>query len=175
MPRTLITFLGTGEYSETVYQWPGLGEHSTAHVAAALGKLWEANHVVVLATQLAEDSNGASLRESCALASLPNPVLLRLPDGRSEEELWAQFQVIRQAIADASAGEVLIDITHGFRAQPFFAGGVLSLLRAAGAGPSLASPFWPTVNIGSWNPFHPFGTCPSLSKSSTGRRRWVSS
>lgn len=129
--RTLITFVGTGDYSETVYQWQGVGEHRTAHIAAALGALWKATGIVALATQPAEDKNGDPMRGSLAAAGLPEPLFKRLPDGRNEGELWMQFQVMREAIEVAAGGDALIDITHGFRAQPFFAGAVLSVLRAA--------------------------------------------
>jgi CRISPR-associated protein Csx16 len=132
MQRTLITYLGIGDYGETVYQWQGIGEHQTPHIAAALGKLWNATGVVVLATHAAEDRNGGPLCRSLAAADLPQPEFRRLPEGRTEEELWAQFQVIREAIGEAAGGAVLIDITHGFRAQPFFAGAALSVLRAVG-------------------------------------------
>jgi CRISPR-associated protein Csx16 len=132
MTTTLITFAGTGDYAETVYQWRGVGDYRSQHIAAALGKLWKATAIVVLATQAAEDKNGNRLRDSLAAASLPQPVFKRLPDGRTEEELWTQFQAMREAIALAAGSDVLIDITHGFRAQPFFAGAVLSLLRASG-------------------------------------------
>jgi CRISPR-associated protein Csx16 len=132
MRRTLITFLGTHDYADTVYQWQGVGEHRTPHIAAALGKLWQAGSIRVLATQAAEDKNGNRLRENVAAAVLPEPTFERLPDGRTEEELWAQFRVLREAIELAAGGQVLIDITHGFRAQSFFAGAALSVLRAAG-------------------------------------------
>jgi CRISPR-associated protein Csx16 len=136
MQRTLITFLGIHNYSETLYHWQGVGEHRSAHVATALANLWNATGVVVLATRAAEDKNGDPLRESLSAVGLPEPVFKRLPDGRTEEELWMQFQAMREAIARAADGEVLVDITHGFRAQPFFAGAVLTVLRAAGLEPN---------------------------------------
>lgn len=92
MQRTLISFLGTNDYSETVYHWPGLGEYRTTHVAAALAGLWKATHIVVLATQAAEEKNGAGLRDCLAAAALPEPVVKRLPDGRTAPELWMQFR-----------------------------------------------------------------------------------
>src|SRR3982750_313099 len=101
MPRTLITFLGPTDYAETVYRWQELGEYKTAYIAAALGKLWQATHIVILATQAAADKNGRPLRESLAAAGLPEPVFKRLPDGRSEEELWTQFRVMRETIQEA--------------------------------------------------------------------------
>src|SRR2546426_1025006 len=86
MQRTLITFLGTHDYADTVYQWQGVGEHRTPHIAAALGKLWQASSIRVLATQAAEDKNGNRLRGSLTAADLPEPVSKRLPDGRPEKE-----------------------------------------------------------------------------------------
>lgn len=135
MHRILITFLGTTDYSETVYQWPYVGEHRTPYVAAALAKLWKADHVIVLATQAAEDKNANPLRENLLAAGCPEPVLSRLPAGRTEDELWAQFRVIREAVESAASGDVLMDITHGFRSQSFFAGAILGVLRGAGVKP----------------------------------------
>ncbi|HWP84878.1 MAG TPA: CRISPR-associated protein Csx16 [Terriglobia bacterium] len=135
MQRTLITFLGTGKYGETLYQWPEVGEHRTRFVAEALSKIWGATHTVVLATQKAEEMHGNDLQAAFQMAGLPAPVIHRLPDGRTEQELWDQFRILRQGVSDARDGDVLIDITHGFRAQPFFAGAVLALLRAAGLQP----------------------------------------
>jgi CRISPR-associated protein Csx16 len=139
MQRTLITFIGTHRYSETVYRWQDVGEYKSAHIAAALARLWKATNVVVLATKAAEEKNGAALRDSLAAANLPEPLFKRLPDGRTQEELWTQFQVMREAIQLAGKGDVLVDITHGFRAQPFFAGAVATILRAAGEAPNSLS------------------------------------
>ncbi|MEW5977189.1 MAG: CRISPR-associated protein Csx16 [Acidobacteriota bacterium] len=136
MQRTLITFLGTGRYDETLYRWQGIGEHRTPHVAAALSTLWNAARIVVLATEAAQAVNGERLRKSLAAANQPQPVFKRLSDGRSESELWLQFPVIREAVEEAASEEMLFDVTHGFRAQPFFAGAVLSVLRASGLKPN---------------------------------------
>jgi CRISPR-associated protein Csx16 len=132
MQRTLITFLGIGPYSETTYQWQGVGEFKTPYVAVALGKLWNAASIVVLATQAAEDKNGDRLRQHLKTAGVPEATFKRLPDGRTELELWDQFQAMREAVTAAVDAEVIVDITHGFRAQSFFAGAVLSVLRASG-------------------------------------------
>jgi hypothetical protein len=98
MQRTLITFIGTNDYSETVYEWAEFGKYPSAFVAAALGNFWKPARVIVLATQAAEAKNGARLLQSFAAPDLPVPEFKRLPDGRSEQELWAQFQAIREAI-----------------------------------------------------------------------------
>jgi len=132
LPRTLISFLGTGEYSETTYRWPDGREHRTSFVAEALAKLWAADCVVVLATRAAEEKNGEGLRRGLEAAGIREVAFHRLSDGRTDDELWTQFQAIREAIEHAAGGDILIDITHGYRAQPFFAGAVLSVLRAAG-------------------------------------------
>ncbi len=133
--RTLITSLGTNKYSDTIYSWPGVGEYETSHVAAALGRLWKADRIVVLATQAAEKENGADLKNSLSAADCPIPLFERLPEGRTEDELWAQFHVIRDAVEKSISGDVLLDITHGFRAQSFFTGAVINVLRAAGVNP----------------------------------------
>src|SRR5690606_12639984 len=130
MARTLISFLGTGDYEQALYHWDGRGEHQTIYVAAALAKLWEADRVIVPATKDAELKHRKSLEASLRAAGCPAPTFRRLPDGRTEQELWEQFEVIRKALEESSSGEILLDITHGYRAQPFFAGAILSVLRA---------------------------------------------
>jgi hypothetical protein len=57
---------------------------------------WEADQVVVAATAEAEKAHGAKLRK--ALAEEPEAELRRIPSGRSEEELWQHFEVLRDAL-----------------------------------------------------------------------------
>jgi len=83
----------------------------------------------VLCTEEAERAHGKGLSES--LADGPTPVFCRIPLGRTEGELWTQFEVMREALCDAHA--LLVDITHGFRSQPFFAAGALTYMKMLGA------------------------------------------
>jgi CRISPR-associated protein Csx16 len=124
----LVTFLGTGKYSATRYVHPSGAGVDTPYVAAAIAQLWGVTEVLVLATQEAEATHGVGLRD--ALSDRPCPQFRRIPAGRTEAELWEQFETLREALEGDSP--LILDITHGFRSQPFFAAGALAYLRMAG-------------------------------------------
>ncbi|SES91608.1 CRISPR-associated protein Csx16 [Oceanicella actignis] len=128
-PR-LVTFLGTGQYSATTYF---LGDRiaESRFVAQALARLLDCERVIVLATSEAEKANGEALGE--ALEQDGRVVCMRrIPSGRSEAELREQFRIMRDTLSEDAQTPLVIDITHGFRAQPFFAGAGLAVLSAAG-------------------------------------------
>jgi len=134
----LITFLGTGPYSETSYHWPQHGTAKpTSFVAAALAELGDAARVEVLATEKAPAEKGADLEQTLSARGVPSSIHT-LRTGRRDDGRWQQFQVLADLIRGAAARqqEVVLDITHGFRAQPFFAGAVLSVLLATGIRPA---------------------------------------
>jgi CRISPR-associated protein Csx16 len=61
-----------------------------------------------------------------------------LPDGRSTAELWEIFETVRGALSPeplaeepGTPAEILVDITHGFRSQSFFAAAALAFARSS--------------------------------------------
>ena len=125
----LVTFLGTGNYSEAVYR---LGEQratGTAYVCRALAELLKTSEVAVLATEEAEQRHGDGLKEALRAGNHPAPRFVRIPAGRAPAELWQQFEVIKTELR-GSIGPVMLDITHGFRSQPFFAAAVATFVHA---------------------------------------------
>jgi CRISPR-associated protein Csx16 len=128
----LVTFLGTGKYSTTNYIHPNGEAVSTAYVAHAIARLWPVDEVIALCTEEAEQAHGQGLIE--ALEGQPTPILRRFPFGRTESELWEQFDILRDALSGADA--LVVDITHGFRSQPFFAAGALTYLKMLGTLPN---------------------------------------
>ncbi len=126
----LVTFLGTGRYEETDYHLESdpKKEVRTRYVARAIAELLGAGRVTVLATEAAENTHGDGLRQDLGHRKVR---FERIPDGKTEAELWAQFRILDQAMREGN-GTLLLDITHGFRSQPFFAAGALALQRAAG-------------------------------------------
>lgn len=132
MSRHFITFLGTSDYGNTTYRWESYGDCETAFVAAAMGRLWGADAITALCTEEARRKNGPLLEQALQEAGLPAAHVRPLPHGRDQAEQWQQFSILRDAVVATEGGEVLVDITHSFRAQPFFAAAVLSVLRAAG-------------------------------------------
>ncbi|MDT8321332.1 MAG: CRISPR-associated protein Csx16 [Xanthomonadales bacterium] len=138
--RRLVTFLGTGDYQSARYDWPGLGTaEPTSYICAALARLWQPVRIHVLATPGARQHHEAGLIQALSAAGAPAPDFCDIRSGRSEPGLWQQFQTLIGLLGneqDRSNGcEVLLDITHGLRAQPFFAGAVIGLLQAIGRRP----------------------------------------
>lgn len=132
--QRLVSFVGTGDYQPASYVW---GEHpavETPYVAEALARRWNPTQIVLLATEAAEEKHRAALDERlCALEPVPHIDWRRLLDGRTQEEQWAEFACVQTALTGAQEhAALLLDITHGFRAQPFLAGAALLLVRAAG-------------------------------------------
>ncbi len=131
MTRRLITFLGPTAYKTLTYALPGGNSTAkTPFVAKAIAELMDCDEVIVMATDLAWKSNGEKL--ATALGEIDRtPQRKPIPDGKNEAELREQFRALAEAIGEAQ-GSPVIDITHGFRAQPFFAATALATLAASG-------------------------------------------
>ncbi len=129
-PCTLISFLGTGKYQETEYYWRDRIATRTRFVALALAEITNATDVIITATTKAEETHGQVLRQTFIDAGLVEPAFERLADGKTENELWANFATIKALLARQEAGKVVLDITHGFRSQPFFTAAVVMFVRA---------------------------------------------
>ncbi|MDA8065380.1 MAG: CRISPR-associated protein Csx16 [Thermaerobacter sp.] len=130
----LITFLGTHDYQDTAYQMDDQACR-TRYVAEALCRLLPAAEVTVLATEEARDKHWAELRPRLERAAACGEMPLLIPHGRSEEELWQIFNLLHElvtAVLDQEGTELVVDITHGFRTQPFFAAAVLAFGLMAG-------------------------------------------
>jgi len=125
---TLVTFLGTTDYKKLQYHFEDK-EFSTRYVAAALCHFFPVEHVVVLATEDAEKTHGTQLHQ--ALAGR-NVSFRRIPYGDGPQVLRDQFGILLDALNVHEDDALILDITHGFRAQSFFAATALATLQAAG-------------------------------------------
>ncbi|OUD14533.1 TM1812 family CRISPR-associated protein [Thioflexithrix psekupsensis] len=124
----LISFLGTGKYEETSYTLNGQN-CKTKYVAAALMQLLKADELTVLATKEARTTHEASLQQELSRLGLVKAEIKDIPSGSNEQELWQQFEVIREATIEKSPKSITFDITLGFRAPPFFAAAIINYLR----------------------------------------------
>ncbi|HET6377348.1 MAG TPA: TM1812 family CRISPR-associated protein [Methylocella sp.] len=126
----LVTFLGTGNYQETVCQF---GEHSqarpTRYVGRAFAEIFKAREVTVLATDQALDQHKSGLEEALREGNLPAPIFVRIPMGKNADERWDQFRLLKHQLRDCD-GPVMLDVTHGFRSQPLFAASIVAFVRA---------------------------------------------
>lgn len=163
--RLLTAFLGTGNYEFGRYVWTAdrstlpdsaAATHETRFVQAALARILQPDRCIVFATQDAEKKHWTGLLDAFAEIGLPEPEKISIEEGKDTEELRANFHTIistlnREALfprreqPDAD-DRVFIDITHGFRSLPFFAGAAISLLKAVRAD-------WPMTQViyGAWD------------------------
>lgn len=125
----LVTFLGTGDYKQVAYELDGTRAATSPYVARALAALLRPKGIRVLATAEAESQHGAGLRAALAELGGPQPEFVRIPSGKERSEQLAFFEILKNELRGAG-GPVVLDITHGFRAQPFLAAAVVAFLRA---------------------------------------------
>ncbi|GAB4375366.1 MAG: hypothetical protein Kow0042_20780 [Calditrichia bacterium] len=156
MPTKFIAFLGTNPYLECSYYFtdPKAEFYPTRFVQVSLirhlalsGELNEESEIFILVTGEAKERNwkDGTDREGQPLEGLETQLsrlkaelekqskrlppfrLIDIPEGKSEEELWAIFNIIAEKIQDGD--HLFFDITHSFRSLPMLALVVLNYLR----------------------------------------------
>lgn len=85
------------------------------------------SEIRILATKDAWKRHGTLLTDDLQKHGQPAPRPFPIPDGSSENEFWEIFETLRAAL---KGEQVTLDITHGFRAQPFFAAAVIQYMAA---------------------------------------------
>lgn len=134
-PIRLISFLGTGTYKPVRYRYPDNGgidlpeSPFIAHAAALHLKNQGLDDVAVVATDLAWQTHGETLLARFSQDSLPQPRRVEFPTGANPQELWQQFQILLGLLRGDPGRSVVLDITHGFRSQPFFAAGAVNFIK----------------------------------------------
>jgi CRISPR-associated protein Csx16 len=137
MRSRLVSFLGTGNYTECRHRLPdgSLGE-ATRYISRALGQYVAADEIAVIATAEAEAAHGGKLVAELRAANLPPPDFRRVPKGENKAELWRQFEVMKEMVRAPAGTEVALDITHAYRSQPFFAAAITGFVRAVDPDPA---------------------------------------
>lgn len=125
-----LSFLGLGQfnketktylYQETKYSF-NEKEVKTSYFPYAVSKFIKPDKMFVIMTEKAEEVHSAELKKLC------NFETIKIPDGKSEEEFWIIFDKITEKINEGD--EIVFDITHGFRSQPFIVIVLLLYLKA---------------------------------------------
>ena len=124
----LISFLGTGNYGETTYSFE---EQTcrTRYVAYALASFTKPNEIRLIATDEAWSLHGDALAQELSKSGHPEPQRVSVPTGGKPQQLWQMFGAIVEVIR-SSNHPVLLDITHGFRMQPFFAAACIQYVQS---------------------------------------------
>ena len=124
----LISFLGTGNYGETTYSFE---EQTcrTRYVAYALASFTKPNEIRLIATEQAWSQHGDALAQELSKSGHPEPQRVSVPTGGESQHLWQMFGAIVELIR-SSNHPVLLDITHGFRMQPFFAAACIQYVQS---------------------------------------------
>ena len=147
--KVFISFLGTGNYVETYYQF---GEKKYPHPVrfvqeAIIGNMldeWtEDDKILIFATDAARKANWENdgqeraeseiehigLKQRLLELHLPMPIddnsRIEIKEGFSEEEVWSIFNAVDKEVRTISrqGGDIqlIFDITHAFRSIPMFA------------------------------------------------------
>ncbi len=120
----LLTFLGTGKYSFTVYVWQGQ-EYGSRFAPAASCHFLQPEGLIVFLTEEARQQHYADLCQALPEGLEVQPIAI--PPGRNEEELWEIFAQVSGAVRPGE--EVAFDITHGLRSLPMVGLLVAAFLR----------------------------------------------
>jgi CRISPR-associated protein Csx16 len=124
----LISFLGTGNYGETTYSFAG-STCRTRYVAYALASFTRPNEIRLIATAEAWQQHGNALAQELSGSGHPAPEQVSVPTDGEPQQLWQMFGTIVEVIR-TSGNPVLLDITHGFRMQPFFAAACIQYVQS---------------------------------------------
>jgi CRISPR-associated protein Csx16 len=124
----LVSFLGTGNYGETTYSFE---EQTcrTRYVAHALASFTQPREIRLIATDEAWNQHGNTLTQVLTDSGHPVPERVAVPTGGEPQQLWQMFGAIVEVIR-TSKYPVLLDITHGFRMQPFFAAACIQYVQS---------------------------------------------
>jgi CRISPR-associated protein Csx16 len=124
----LISFLGTGNYGETTYCLEGQ-THRTKYVAHALASFTQPREIRLIATDEAWNQHGNTLTQVLTDSGHPVPERVAVPTGGEPQRLWQMFGAIVEVIR-TNKYPVLLDTTHGFRMQPFFASACIQYVQS---------------------------------------------
>ncbi len=132
----LVSFLGTGDYQPVRYRLDERTADESCWVVQALCQLCDPppGQICLMVTPESEKrvpEVAAVLEQNIGLV----PETMLVPSLADPAAQWQQFQVLKEALRTPDAMPVILDITHGFRSQPFFAAAVAAFVRAVDADP----------------------------------------
>ncbi len=124
----LVSFLGKGDYRETDYRFEERIFRSR-FVSCALADAFRPSEIRVIATDEAWEQHGAALAAELADAGHPVPDRVPIPTAADPENLWRLFGAVVTTLSTART-PIVLDITHGFRSQPFLAAACIQYVQS---------------------------------------------
>jgi len=148
-PVRMVAFLGKGPYQECDYNGPDgtykceRTRYATRAIVEYLckGRTRKIDEVVIVSTPEARDAPAVDKNQpyptqwealTDAIRGLRDDIPIRyrdIPWGGSSDELWEIFDTLTKCFEVPRGTDLVVDITHGFRSQPFFSAAVLSFVR----------------------------------------------
>lgn len=125
--KVLLSFLGTGNYSQCVYYKDNFESGNTKFIQEALQSYLISNNIfstsdviLLISTEGSYAKNGVELLELLNKANNQNCSVnnIIIKDGKNEDEFWQNFTSIFNVINEND--ELYFDITHAFRYLPMF-------------------------------------------------------
>lgn len=112
--KVFLTFLGTGNYQDSVYVFNEQKSNSVKYIQSALVNLVAQDYdkYIAFCTEGAYNTHFENLN----LESNNKFNSVKIPNGSNEKEIWEMFQIIFENLQDGD--EVILDITHSFRYMP---------------------------------------------------------
>jgi CRISPR-associated protein Csx16 len=147
--RRLVSFLGAIPFDRTRHRFPdGTMGPETPYLCRALSEFIKADEIEIIATADAERVHREQIADELRSANQPAPNFYPVPKGENEAEQWRQFDVIKDLLRPPPGTEVVFDITHGYRSQPFFAAAVAAFVRAVDPQPTAIKVFYAAFERG---------------------------
>ena len=126
----LVSFMGTGQRIETSYRLQeGSVAIRTPHISHALSEFFKPSEIVLVSTQEAWKQHGATVTKIITDSGHPSPEMVEVPTAGDSPSLWRLFESVVDCLRDCRH-PVLLDITHGFRFQPFFASSCVEFVQS---------------------------------------------
>lgn len=126
-----ISFLGTNDYTECVYELDKQKSSVVKYVQSALAELFVkegGDKYLVFTTQGALTKNWQGLQEEIKRLTPNVPIEnVFIPDGQTVDEIWQIFQAVFDQLEDND--ELTVDITHSFRSLPLLASALLQYAK----------------------------------------------
>lgn len=132
----LVSFLGTGLYGLCTYTNEYGTAQKTRYMACVAAELYKVDIVSIIMTSEAKTVHGDNLEEEFEKFKFQPFKEVCIKSGKNQDELWDAFDKLKHELRFGldekltSNDTVVVDITHGFRSQPFFAAAVLMFLKS---------------------------------------------